>query len=161
MIIFSIEVSNFVLEKFYQIQRRELHQEVLHSPFPKTLTSIVSFVNNLPIYIASHFRQISYQRHKFVFKYFEILESYLLSFLLRFAFPDIFLHPFEKCLFDTFSKILDKVEEEVKACLIYLFKVNLQIVYICLSELRFHKLHFMQPFASQITQPMQYGTSLS
>lgn len=159
MVIFSIEVSNLILEKLNQIQRRELHEEVLDSPFPETFTRIVSFINNLPIHIAPHLCQIRDQRHKLVLKYPKVFKGYLFGFLLRFAFSYIFFNPLEKCQLDAFSEILDEVEEEVEAGLVNFLEVDLQIIDIRFPQLHLHKLHLMQPFASQIAESMENRAS--
>ena len=54
-----------------------------------------------------------------------------------------------------FSEAFHKIEQEVKAVVIYFLKMDFELALIALSYLLFHEFHLFQSFASQIAEAMK------
>lgn len=66
LIVGVIEVSNLALEVLYQLQRWELHEEVLNAPFSVLFADLILAICHLSVDIAAQLQQKVYHTHELV-----------------------------------------------------------------------------------------------
>ena len=109
MVVFGIEISDFVFEKFDESEGRKSHKEMLDTPFFETFNHICSLVDDLPVHITALFHEVGDKIDELGFKLFELIIRNLFSFFsIRSIFP-LHPNPFLESLFSTFCEILHKI----------------------------------------------------